>query len=108
MAQTYGADIENHPYFPQKTNVEFVKILSRSEIEMSVYERGCGITLACGTGACASVVECILNNLTENIVKVRLPGGVLTVEWQGSKTDTNKDVFLIGSAEYSFYADYIL
>lgn len=108
MAQTYGPELEKHPYFPQKTNVEFVKIISKNEIEMSVYERGCGITLACGTGACASVVACILNNLTENTVKVNLPGGALTVEWQGLTTNTQKDVFLIGPAEYSFYADYIL
>ena len=108
MAQTYGPELEKHSYFPQKTNVEFVKIISKNEIEMSVFERGCGITLACGTGACASVVACILNNLTENYVKVNLPGGVVFVEWQGSQTDKSKDVFLIGPACYSFCADYIL
>ncbi len=108
MAQEFGPEIEKHPYFPQKTNVEFVRIISRNEIEMSVYERGCGITLACGTGACASVVACILNNLTENRVKVNLPGGAVFVEWQGSCTHTDKNVYLIGPAQYSFYADYIL
>ena len=64
LAKKFGPEIEKHPYFPEKTNVEFVKILSKNEIEMCVFERGCGITLACGTGACASVVWCILNNLT--------------------------------------------
>ena len=59
LAQNYGPDMEKHPYFPEKTNTEFVKILSRNEIDMRVYERGCGITLACGTGACASVVACV-------------------------------------------------
>ena len=108
LAETYGPVIEKHPFFPEKTNTEFVKINSRSEIEMRVYERGCGITLACGTGACASVVAGILNNLTENSVKVNLLGGAVFVEWQGSRADSEKNIFLTGSAEYSFFADYIL
>lgn len=108
LAQNYGPVIEKHEFFPEKTNTEFVKIKSRMEIDMRVYERGCGITLACGTGACASVVACVLNNLTENKVKVNLLGGVVFVEWQGSADDTEKDIFLIGSANYSFFVDYIL
>lgn len=108
LAQNYGPVIEKHEFFPEKTNTEFVKIKSRMEIDMRVYERGCGITLACGTGACASVVACVLNNLTENKVKVNLLGGVVFVEWQGSADDIEKDIFLIGSANYSFFADYIL
>ena len=108
LAVKYGAEIEKHEFFPEKTNTEFVKIKSNMEIDMRVYERGCGITLACGTGACASVVACVLNNLTEQKVKVNLLGGPVFVEWQGSKEDTQKDIFLIGSANYSFFADYIL
>lgn len=108
MAQKYGPELEKHPYFPQKTNVEFVKVISRNEIEMAVFERGCGITLACGTGACASVVASVLNNLTENNVKVNLPGGVVNIEWQGSGDDTNYDIFLIGPADYTFKADFML
>ncbi len=108
LALKYGPEIEKHEYFPEKTNVEFVKVKSNMEIDMRVYERGCGITLACGTGACASVVACVLNNLTENKVKVNLLGGPVFVEWQGSKDDTNQDIFLIGSANYSFFAEYIL
>ena len=108
LAKTYGPVIEKHEFFPEKTNTEFVKVKSRMEIDMRVFERGCGITLACGTGACASVVACVLNNLTENKVKVNLLGGVVFVEWQGSADDTEKDIFLIGSANYSFFADYIL
>ena len=108
LAEKYGADVEKHEFFPEKTNTEFVSIKSRTEIDMCVYERGCGITLACGTGACASTVACILNNLTENKVRVNLLGGAVTVEWQGSKTDTAHDVFLIGPAEYSFFAEYLL
>ena len=108
LAVKYGSEIEKHEFFPEKTNTEFVKIKSNMEIDMRVYERGCGITLACGTGACASVVACVLNNLTEQKVKVNLLGGPVFVEWQGSKEDTQKDIFLIGSANYSFFADYIL
>lgn len=108
LAQKYGPVIEKHEYFPEKTNTEFVKIKSRMEIDMRVFERGCGITLACGTGACASVVACVLNNLTEQKVKVNLLGGPVFVEWTGSKDDTEKDIFLIGSANYSFFAEYIL
>lgn len=108
MAKTYGPTIEKHELFPEKTNVEFAKIVSRNEIDMRVWERGCGITLACGTGACATVVAAILNNLTESKVKVNLPGGPLIVEWRGSQADTNFDVFMSGPAEYSFFAEYIL
>lgn len=108
MAKKYGPELEKHPYFPQKTNVEFVKIISKNQIEMAVYERGCGITLACGTGACASVVASVLNNLTENNVKVNLPGGTVNVEWQGSKDNTDYDIYLIGPAQYTFRADFML
>ena len=107
-AKLYGPHIETHHYFPEKTNTEFVKIISRSEVEMSVYERGCGITLACGTGACATQVACILNNLTENKIKVNLPGGAVFIEWQGSRDNTKEHVFMTGPANYSFVADYIL
>lgn len=108
LAKTYGPKIENHPLFPQKTNVEFIKVISRNEIDLRVFERGCGITLACGTGACASVVAGILNNLTENKVKVNLLGGALIIEWQGSSENQNFDVYMSGPAEYSFFAEYIL
>ena len=108
MAKEYGPSIEKHEYFPEKTNTEFVKIKTRNEVEMRVYERGCGITLACGTGACASVVAGVLNNLTEQKVKVNLLGGPVFVEWQGNRENPQKNIFLTGSAEYSFFAEYIL
>jgi diaminopimelate epimerase len=108
LAKTYGPKIESHELFPEKTNVEFAKVISKSEINLVVYERACGITLACGTGACATIVAGILNNLTENKVKINLPGGALTVEWQGSKDNQDCHVFMSGSAEYSFFAEYIL
>ena len=108
LAQNYGPSIEVHNSFPEKTNVEFIKINSRTEIELSVWERGCGITLACGTGACASVVAGILNNLTEREVNVTLPGGAVTIEWQGSREDLSHPVYLSGPAEYSFTGDFVL
>jgi len=108
LAKTYGSKIEKHPLFPKKTNVEFIKVKSRNEMDLRVFERGCGITLACGTGACASVVAAILNNLTENKVKVNLLGGALIIEWQGSLANPNYDIYMTGPAEYSFFAEYIL
>lgn len=108
LAKKYGPLIEIHPDFPEKTNVEFVKIISPTEIEMRVWERGCGITLACGTGACASVVSGILNNLTQNKVKVNLLGGALSIEWQGNKDNSKEHVFMTGSADYVFDANFYL
>lgn len=108
MALKYGPVIEKHEYFPEKTNTEFVKVISKNEIDMRVYERGCGITLACGTGACASVVACVLNNLTEQKVKVNLLGGSVFVEWQGNSSNPTKNIFLIGPANYTFTAEYML
>ena len=102
LALKYGAEIEVHSLFPEKTNVEFIKILSRNEINLDVWERGCAITLACGTGACASVTAAILNGLCDNSVKVNLPGGQLLIEWAGSKNDIDHDIFMSGRADYSF------
>lgn len=102
LALRYGREIETHPIFPEKTNVEFIKILSRDEINLDVWERGCAITLACGTGACASVTAAILNGLCDNKVKVNLPGGQLLIEWDGSKEDIKHNIFMSGGAWYSF------
>ena len=102
LALKYGAEIEVHSLFPEKTNVEFIKILSRNEINLDVWERGCAITLACGTGACASVTAAILNGLCDNSVKVNLSGGQLLIEWAGSKNDIDHDIFMSGRADYSF------
>lgn len=102
LALEYGPFIEINDIFPEKTNVEFIKVISRTEINLDVWERGCGITLACGTGACASTVAAILNGLCDNTVKVNLPGGSLIIEWHGSPSDTSKDVFMTGTADVSF------
>ena len=107
LAKKYGPEIETAIEFPEKTNVEFIKIKSPHKIELCVWERGCGITLACGTGACASVVAGILNNLLEASVDVKLLGGQVNVTWNGSKENTDENVLLTGPAEYVFEANLI-
>lgn len=89
-----GPLFENHERFPKRINTEFVKVLDRKTVEMRVWERGSAETLACGTGACAVAVACILNGLTENEVTVKLLGGDLQIQWDREK-DT---VFMTGPA----------
>lgn len=104
QAREYGPLIEKDELFPEKTNVEFVKVLSRDNIKIDVWERGCGITLACGTGACASTVAAILNELTDNKVKADLPGGSLYIEWD----KTSNRLFMTGSSEIVFFGEFLL
>lgn len=77
-----GPQFENHPLFPERTNVEFVTIKSKSEIRVRIWERGAGITLASGSGTCASVVASIRRRLTANKVDVQVDGGSLSIQWQ--------------------------
>lgn len=105
LAKEYGPKIETSFEFPEKTNVEFVKIHSFKKIDLRVWERGCGITLACGTGACAAVTAGVLNGYIENSVEVNLLGGTVKVDWEGSKDDPDHDIFLTGPAEYVFEAE---
>ncbi|MGH1372325.1 MAG: diaminopimelate epimerase [Cellvibrionaceae bacterium] len=81
--ETLGPQVENHRAFPKRVNAGFMQIVSPREINLRVYERGSGETLACGTGACAAVVAGRLRNLLDSKVRVNLPGGSLTIEWQG-------------------------
>ena len=76
-----GPHFENHTRFPRRTNTEFVRVIDRQTVEMRVWERGTGETLACGTGACATAVAAILNGYTDNKVTVKLLGGDLQIEW---------------------------
>ena len=108
LAYKYGSIIENDKLFPEKTNVEFVEILSKDEVIINVWERGCGITSACGTGACATVVAGILNGYLNNSIKVNLPGGQLKIEWNGSSTDIKHSVFMTGRADYSFFGETVI
>lgn len=80
---TLGAELESHPLFPQRVNVGFMQVVSRSQIKLRVYERGAAETLACGSGACAAVVAGIELGLLDSRVHVALPGGELTIEWAG-------------------------
>ena len=105
LAKEYGPIIETSAEFPEKTNVEFIKVLSEDKLELCVWERGCGITLACGTGACASTVAAILNGLTEHSVDVKLLGGTVHIDWPGNKYDTNHDVYMTGPAKYVYTAE---
>jgi len=88
-----GREIESHPFFPNRTNVEFVKVINRNEIEALFWERGVGETLASGSGACASAVASILKGLTDKRVKVKTSSGELIVEWEGDK------IYQIGPVE---------
>lgn len=79
--ETVGPLFENHERFPKRVNTEFIQLLDRKTVNMRVWERGSGETLACGTGACASAVACILNGLTEDEITLHLLGGDLIVRW---------------------------
>ncbi len=97
-----GPKIENHPTFPERTNIEFVEVLNEGEITLRVWERGVGETLSCGTGACAAVVASHLNGKTGRDVLVHLLGGNLEIEWQ--KEDNH--VIMRGGAERIFEGKY--
>jgi len=77
-----GSKIETLPFFPNRTNVEFAQVLDRARIRMRVWERGVGITLACGTGACATAVAAMRRGLVGRKVELLLDGGALTIEWR--------------------------
>ncbi len=93
-----GPPIEHHELFPERTNVEFVSVKARDHLRMRVWERGAGITQACGTGACAVVVAAIRKGLCDHSVTVTLDGGNLHIEWDPK----DGRVFMTGSASYAF------
>ena len=96
--EKYGKILEVNEVFPNKTNVEFIQILDKEHIKMRVWERGAGETLACGTGACATLVACNLNGLTNNKAIVQLLGGDLEIEWNKE----NNHIYMTGPAETVF------
>ncbi len=96
-----GPVIERHDVFPKKTNVEFVEVRDRSHLRMRVWERGAAVTLACGTGACATLTAAVLNDLAERKAEIELDGGRLVVEWRD-----DDHLYMTGPAEYVFSGKY--
>lgn len=94
-----GPRIENHPRFPKRVNAGFMQVVSNNEVNLRVYERGVGETLACGTGACAAVVAGNLRQLLSNDVKVNLPGGSMRINWAGP----GQPVMMTGPATTVFH-----
>ncbi|WP_339315620.1 diaminopimelate epimerase [Paenibacillus sp. FSL R10-2734] len=95
---TWGPKLEVHPLFPRKVNVEFATVLNRGRVDMRVWERGAGPTLACGTGACATLVSSVLNGLTDRAAWISLKGGDLYIEWN----EADNHVYMTGPAEVVF------
>ncbi|MGG3311654.1 diaminopimelate epimerase [Paenibacillus sp. 2KB_20] len=91
----WGPKLEVHPLFPRKINVEFATVNSRGQVDMRVWERGAGPTLACGTGACATLVSSVLNGLTDRSATISLKGGDLFIEWD----ESDNHVYMTGPAE---------
>jgi len=100
---TVGPLVETHPAFPRKTNVEFIQPLSSAEVKMRVWERGCGETMACGSGACAAAVACHMNGVTDRKVTVHLLGGDLLIEW-----GEDNHVYMTGPAVEVFQGEVAL
>jgi diaminopimelate epimerase len=98
-----GPYFEHHALFPRRVNTEFVEVLDRDRIRMRVWERGAGETLACGTGACATLVACALNKWTDRKAVVELRGGELEIEWGDDDI-----VYMTGGAEFVFSGEYVI
>lgn len=95
----WGAKLEHNPLFPERANISAVQVLSPSHIKMVVWERGAGLTMACGSAACAAVVAGVQREVLDRNVQVDLPGGTLHVQWQGGETG---DVLMTGPVAYVF------
>lgn len=95
---TVGPQFEHHLAFPQRINTEFIQVIRKDYLKMRVWERGAGITLACGTGACASVVAGVLAEKSDRVCTVELPGGNLEIEW----SEIDQRVYMTGPAEKVF------
>jgi diaminopimelate epimerase len=96
-----GPQVEHHPMFPNRVNFEIVNFITRKKLKARVWERGAGETLSCGTGACAIAVASRLKNITDNPVDIILPGGTLTIDWDGKG-----EVLLSGPAEIVFEGEW--
>ncbi|MEH2392382.1 MAG: diaminopimelate epimerase [Nostoc sp.] len=96
--ETIGPKFEHHSVFPQRINTEFIQVVRRDYLKMRVWERGAGITLACGTGACASLVAGVLTGKCDRTATIELPGGPLQIEW----SEIDQRVYMTGPAEKVF------
>lgn len=96
--EKYGKVAEVHPMFPQKANIEFAHVIDRTHMSMRVWERGSGETMACGTGASATLVAAVLNGLCDRKVRIQLLGGTLEIEWR----ESDNHVYMTGPARFSF------
>jgi len=99
--EAVGPKVESHPAFPRRINTEFIEVLSDHEINFRVWERGAAETLACGTGASAATVACVLNGKTGRRVLVHLPGGDLDIEW----SEADNHIYMTGAAAEVFEGD---
>jgi diaminopimelate epimerase len=100
--ENIGPQFEHHSVFPQRTNTEFIQVVNRNYLKMRVWERGAGITLACGTGACASLVAGVLTLKCDRIATIELPGGPLEIEW----SEADDRIYMTGPAERVFTGKY--
>jgi diaminopimelate epimerase len=100
--ETIGSEFEHHPAFPKRINTEFIQVVNPNYLKMRVWERGAGITLACGTGACASLVAGVLNGQCDRQATVELPGGCLAIEW----STTDHHLYMTGTATKVFTGTY--
>ena len=100
---TIGPMIEHHPLFPRRTNVEFVRVIDRNILQMRVWERGAGETLACGTGACASLVAAVLGGLSNRTVQMKLSGGNLQLYWSAD----DNHVYQTGPAAFVYDGEWL-
>lgn len=98
-----GPELERHPMWPDRANIEFVEVVSPVELRMRVWERGSGETMACGTGACATLVACVLNGLSKRHATIHLLGGDLEIEWDPA----DSHVYMTGPAETVFHGTYL-
>jgi len=96
--ETVGPQFEHHQAFLQRTNTEFIQVIRRDYVKMRVWERGAGVTLACGTGACAAVVAGVLVGKCDRTTAVELPGGVLEIEW----AEVSGRIYMTGPAKRVF------
>ncbi|OYD91316.1 diaminopimelate epimerase [Nostoc sp. 'Peltigera membranacea cyanobiont' 213] len=96
--ESIGPKFEHHPAFPQRINTEFIQVVRRDYLKMRVWERGAGITLACGTGACASLVAGVLTGKCDRTATIELPGGPLQIEW----SEVDQRVYMTGPAQKVF------